>query len=204
MFATIYWHLWYKLGPSLAKELLNRAKGKKRKIKIKNSEIEKFLKELDYEHFYVIESEVAYGMAHPLNKEVLISSKIYDSGNTNLIKYVLAHEVAHKRQGNTKGGVVYFTFWIICFLIVYLKFHPFLTITLLRAFIVGRIAMFFQRKFEDMADREAARILGKEKVAQAIKDIFILNKTSLEKRSWWWDKLVINRDFPSRMKAIRM
>jgi hypothetical protein len=55
-----------------------------------------------------------------------------------------------------------------------------------------------------MADREAARILGKEKVAQAIKDIFILNKTSLEKRSWWWDKLVINRDFPSRMKAIRM
>lgn len=202
MFTTVYWHLWYKLEPSILRDILKRIMGKKRRIESKNSEIEKFLEDLDYRHFYVIESSIAYGMAHPFSREVIISSKIYDTGNINLIKYVLTHEIAHKRQNNTKIGVIFFSFWIVVFLLVYSKLHLSLVTILLWAFIIGRIAMAGQRKFEDLADREAARILGKENTVRAIKDIFTLNNNPLTKRSWWWDKLVINRDYPGRMMAI--
>lgn len=199
---TVYWHLWYKLGPSMVRDILKRTGGGKRQIEHKNSAIEGFLGKLNYKNFYVIDSPIAFGMAQPLSKSVLVSSKIWDSGNINLIKYVLAHETAHKKQGNTKFGVVFFFFWIVCFSLIYLKFEPPLLLVIFWAFIVGRLAMFAQRKFEDIADIEVARVLGKENTAQAIKDIFILNKTPLGKRNWWWDKLVINRDYPGRMKTI--
>jgi Zn-dependent protease with chaperone function len=104
-----YWRIWNKLGPSIVKDIFQRIKGKKGKLaKIKDREIEKFLKKLNYQDFYVLKSSTAFGMAHPLSKEVIVSSKIYESGNFNLIKYALAHEIAHKKQGNTKAGVIFF------------------------------------------------------------------------------------------------
>lgn len=203
MFATAYWQLWFKLGPSILKDIFKRMFGKgKNKVEVKNPEIATFLEKLNYRYFYIIDSKITYGLAHPFSKEVVVSSKIYNSGNTNLIKYVLAHEVAHKRQHNTKIGVIFFSLLALCFLFVYSRFHPSLEIIFLWAFIVGRIAMWGQKKFEDLADRETVKILGKENTIRAIKDLFILKKGSLAKRSWFWNQLIVNRDYPNRLKTI--
>lgn len=203
LFASIYWHLWYKLGPSIVKDIFKRLVERKEKIGKVDPEIRKFLKKMNYPHFYVIESSLGYGMAHPFSKEVVISSKICETKNLNLIKYVLAHEIAHKRQGNTKIGVIYFSFGIVSFLTIYCFFRPPLWITVFWALILGIIASYGQRKFEDLADLEVARILGKENVIRAIRDLFILNGKPLIKRTVLKDKPIFSRDFSGRVKIIK-
>lgn len=206
LFGSNYWHLWYKLGPSILKDILNRIRGKKEKLaKIRNPKIEKFLKKLNYQDFYVIKSPIAFGMAHPLSKEVVISSKIYESGNFNLIKYVLAHEIAHKRQRNTRIGIIYFIFCIVCFLLIYFRSNFSLLINILLAIFLGRIGSWGQIKFEDMADRETARILGKKNTAKAIHDIFLYHtdKDPFRKRNWLENQFFIGRDYPRRIENIQ-
>lgn len=206
LFGSNYWHLWYKLGPSIAKDILKRIRGKKEKlIKIKNPQIEKFLEKLNYKDFYVIKSPIAFGMAHPFSKEVIISSKIYESGNFNLIKYVLAHEIAHKRQGNTRVGVIYFIFCLVCFFLIYITFHSPISIIILLAIFLARIGFWSQIKYENMADRETARILGKKNTAKAIHDIFLFHKDKnpFRKRNWLENQLYIGRDYPRRLENIQ-
>lgn len=204
LFGGNYWHLWYKLGPSIIKDILKRITGKKeKKIRVKNPKIEKFLGQLNYRNFYIIESPIAFGMAHPFSKDVVVSSKIYNSSNFNLLKYVLAHEIAHKKQGNTKTGVIFFLLAILTLVMAEYFWQISIWFTIILALVLGRIAFYGQRKFEDMADKETARIIGKENFFKAIHDLFILNGNSLGKGGFWKEKLLFSRDLPGRINNIK-
>lgn len=196
------WHLGYRLGPSLIKHLFKRIFGRGAKARIVNNPaIGKFLQKLNYKHFTVVESPVAFGVAFPTNT-VVVSSKIYETQNLNLIKYVLAHEVAHLRLNQRKKWVVFYFLCLVLFLLICLTFPLSIFSILLLAFVTGQIILRISRFFEDEADLASAKILGKENVALAIKNLFILNKKSFRRRSWFRHFYLVNRDFPDRLKAI--
>lgn len=201
-FTFIYWHLWYKLCPSIIKHLSKKISGQGTKAKIvHNPVIGRFLKKLKYKNFTVVESPVAFGVAFPTNT-VVVSSKIYETQNLNLIKYVLAHEVAHLRLNQRRKWVVFYLICLVLFLSISITFSLSTFLILLLSFIASQIILQISRIFEDETDLATTKVLGKEKVARAIKDIFVLNKNSFKKRSWFRNFYLVNRDFPDRMRAI--
>lgn len=197
-----YWHLWYKLGPSIIKNLFKRITGKEVKEKeVYQPQIEKFLKKLNYKNFTVVESPVAFGVAF-LTNTVVVSSKIYEAQNLNLIKYVITHEVAHLRLNQRRKFVVIYSLCLVLFLLIRTTFSVSTFLIFLLSLIAGRIMLQISRIFEDEADLATAKILGTENVARAIKDLFVLNKKSFKKGSRFRNFYLVNRDFPDRMKAI--
>jgi len=198
----VYWPMWFKLGPSVARYLVQKISGKKRKIKkFFDPEAEKFLTKLGYSFskLMIVDSPKAFGMALPTGK-VVISSKIYQSENLNLIKYIIIHEIAH--MGQRLRWTIFYPLSLLLFLLVANNFSLTIYSIALLAFFQSQIILQISRGFEDEADRVAAEVLGKEKVAKAVLDLFKINKNSLEKRHWLKKLIFLNRDFPDRMKAI--
>lgn len=169
------------------------------KKEINELDLQNFLKKLTGSHLkiWVVDSPVAFGSATPF----LISSKVYRSGNNNLIKYVLTHEFSHKKLRHAQYWLVYFLF-LFLFLMILTEFKIPVVLILLLSIILSRASHYFHQKFEDQADQMTVKILGKENTKKAIEDLFILNGSSLKKGDWLKSQAVINRDFPGRMKAI--